>query len=38
MDEQINSLRIKLRPTPPWFTPYLSGGNQQKVVLGEWLA
>jgi ABC-type sugar transport system ATPase subunit len=34
--EQMRGLRIK---APGWFTPCeaLSGGNQQKVVLGRWL-
>ena len=34
--EQMRGLRVK---APGWFTPCetLSGGNQQKVVLGRWL-
>lgn len=35
-EEQVNALRIK---TPGVFQPvkFLSGGNQQKVVIGKWL-
>jgi D-xylose transport system ATP-binding protein len=35
--EQVDALRVK---TPSMYTPvdYLSGGNQQKVVLAKWLA
>jgi ribose transport system ATP-binding protein len=36
-DEQIASLRIKA-PGPEALAMNLSGGNQQKVVLGKWLA
>jgi ribose transport system ATP-binding protein len=36
-DEQISSLRIKT-PGGEAFVLNLSGGNQQKVVLGKWLA
>jgi ABC-type sugar transport system ATPase subunit len=36
-DEQINSLRIKT-PSNATVVHNLSGGNQQKVVLGRWLA
>ncbi len=35
--EQITSLRIKT-PSPSARVATLSGGNQQKVVLGKWLA
>ncbi len=35
--EQIDSLRIKT-PSAKQTTGLLSGGNQQKVVLGKWLA
>ncbi|NOY42544.1 MAG: sugar ABC transporter ATP-binding protein, partial [Planctomycetes bacterium] len=36
-DEMIKTLRIKT-PTAAQVVRYLSGGNQQKVVLGKWLA
>jgi ABC-type sugar transport system ATPase subunit len=36
-DEQIKSLRIKT-PSNATVVHNLSGGNQQKVVLGRWLA
>jgi ribose transport system ATP-binding protein len=36
-DQQIKSLRIKT-PTAEAIVKNLSGGNQQKVVLGKWLA
>jgi ABC-type sugar transport system ATPase subunit len=36
-DEQIEALRIKT-PSPDTEVQYLSGGNQQKVVLAKWLA
>ena len=35
--ETIGRLKIKT-PTDRQFVQYLSGGNQQKVVLGKWLA
>ncbi len=35
--EMIQSLQIKT-PNPDQFAQFLSGGNQQKVVLGKWLA
>jgi ribose transport system ATP-binding protein len=35
--EMIDSLGIKT-PSPQQITRFLSGGNQQKVVLGKWLA
>ncbi|MCS7469248.1 sugar ABC transporter ATP-binding protein [Stieleria sp. ICT_E10.1] len=35
--QSINRLRIKT-PTADQIVRYLSGGNQQKVVLGKWLA
>ncbi|MFK7817843.1 MAG: sugar ABC transporter ATP-binding protein [Planctomycetaceae bacterium] len=35
-DEMIEKLRIKT-PTAHQIVQYLSGGNQQKVVLGKWL-
>ncbi|MGN6369272.1 MAG: sugar ABC transporter ATP-binding protein [Phycisphaerae bacterium] len=35
--EQIASLRIKT-PTPDTLARNLSGGNQQKIVLGKWLS
>ena len=35
--ESIGKLKIKT-PTDRQFVQYLSGGNQQKVVLGKWLA
>jgi len=34
--EMIDKLRIKT-PGPDQITQYLSGGNQQKVVIGKWL-
>jgi ABC-type sugar transport system ATPase subunit len=33
----VGQLRID-PPVPRWRTSHLSGGNQQKVVLGKWLA
>tara|TARA_B100000029_G_scaffold512989_1_gene611151 strand:- start:1032 stop:2576 length:1545 start_codon:yes stop_codon:yes gene_type:complete len=36
-DEMITRLRVKT-PGPDQVVQYLSGGNQQKVVLGKWLA
>ncbi len=33
----INSLKIKT-PSPEQVAQFLSGGNQQKIVLGKWLA
>ena len=36
-DEMISKLRIKT-PSSRQIVQYLSGGNQQKVVLGKWLA
>ena len=36
-DEMIGKLGIKT-PGPEQIVQYLSGGNQQKVVLGKWLA
>jgi len=36
-DEYIQMLRIKT-PTSHQITRNLSGGNQQKIVLGKWLA
>ncbi|MFT5467433.1 MAG: ribose transport system ATP-binding protein [Verrucomicrobiales bacterium] len=35
--EMIESLRVKT-PHPDQIIRYLSGGNQQKVVIGKWLA
>jgi len=35
--EAINSLKIKT-PSPEQVAQFLSGGNQQKIVLGKWLA
>ncbi len=36
-DEMIARLRVRT-PGPEQIAQYLSGGNQQKVVLGKWLA
>ena len=36
-DEMIGKMRIKT-PSPRQVVRFLSGGNQQKVVLGKWLA
>jgi ribose transport system ATP-binding protein len=36
-DEMIRKLGVKT-PSPRQFVQYLSGGNQQKVVIGKWLA
>jgi ribose transport system ATP-binding protein len=36
-DEMIGKMRIKT-PSPRQIVRFLSGGNQQKVVLGKWLA
>ena len=36
-DEMIRKMRIKT-PSPRQVVRFLSGGNQQKVVLGKWLA
>lgn len=36
-DEQHEALQIKW-VNPDQFTTYLSGGNQQKVILGKWMA
>ena len=36
-DRMIERLRVKT-PGPEQVVRYLSGGNQQKVVLGKWLA
>ena len=35
--DMVKNLRIK-PPVPGWLVSRLSGGNQQKVVLGKWLA
>jgi len=35
--EAIDSLKIKT-PSPEQIAQFLSGGNQQKIVLGKWLA
>jgi len=37
VDRYIHSLRIKT-PSPQFIVNNLSGGNQQKVILGKWLA
>lgn len=37
IDKYINSLRIKT-PSPAFIVNNLSGGNQQKVIIGKWLA
>lgn len=37
VDEQVQALRIKIS-SPQQLALNLSGGNQQKVVLGKWLA
>jgi ribose transport system ATP-binding protein len=36
-DQMIEQMRVKT-PSPRQVVRYLSGGNQQKVVLGKWLA
>ena len=36
-DEMIKAMRVKT-PDEDQVIRYLSGGNQQKVVLGKWLA
>lgn len=35
-DEMVQAMRVKT-PSDEQFVRYLSGGNQQKVVLGKWL-
>jgi ABC-type sugar transport system ATPase subunit len=35
--EKVKDLKIE-PPVPGWRVSHLSGGNQQKVVLGKWLA
>ncbi|HMJ90124.1 MAG TPA: ATP-binding cassette domain-containing protein, partial [Candidatus Acidoferrum sp.] len=36
-DEMIRAMNVKT-PSPRQFVQYLSGGNQQKIVIGKWLA
>jgi len=36
-DEMVEKLGVKT-PSPRQFVQFLSGGNQQKIVLGKWLA